>query len=381
MAPILLAMTAATPILKGRLADTDVRWGTIVASVDDRTLAEKGLVPDAELEAAEKQNYAGKGVRRIPKSRYDSISTYLYHCRKDLVCNRSFAKFNDVLCPVDDQYKKMLMDNGIDANLAHHVAHLFIRDPLVIFEGAVELDDRASTDHFENIQSTNWQTVRWKPPPLSTPDGARIGWRTEFRSMEVQLTDFENAAFTTFMVLLSRVILSFELVLYVPLSKVDENMRRAHVRDAVRTQRFYFRKFVAPPEDLSDPEEAKAMDEDAHSDCYTDQFLGSDVFVEMTLDEIFHGKGSSFPGLITLCRAYLEYIHCDRFTFRRVDEYLEFISKRARGEILTPAQWVCMLKRSHKPSFTHVMCRIDAQVCAGTPCLSFRQRGDRGDCV
>lgn len=102
-----------------------------------------------------------------------------------------------------------------------------MRDPLVIFEGRVqELDDKTQTDHFENIQSTNWQTVRWKPPPPDEPfsgqpdalkkkkgGGTRddvdvelenaagdtssskphIGWRTEFRPMEVQLTDFENA--------------------------------------------------------------------------------------------------------------------------------------------------------------------------------------------
>ena len=28
----------------------------------------------------------------------------------------------------------------------------------------VHIDD-TETDHFENLQSTNWQTVRWKPPP------------------------------------------------------------------------------------------------------------------------------------------------------------------------------------------------------------------------
>ena len=38
--------------------------------------------------------------------------------------------------------------------------------------------------------------------------------------MEVQLTDAENAAFTVFAVLMSRVILFFELNLYIPTSKV-----------------------------------------------------------------------------------------------------------------------------------------------------------------
>lgn len=53
------------------------------------------------------------------------------------------------------------------------------RDPLVIFDGAVEeVDDSTATEHFENIQSTNWQTVRWKPPPpREHEDSPRIGWR------------------------------------------------------------------------------------------------------------------------------------------------------------------------------------------------------------
>lgn len=109
-------------------------------------------------------------------------------------------------------------------------------------------------DHFENIQSTNWQTMRFKPPPVDSA----IGWRVEFRSMEVQLTDFENAAFSVFIVLLTRAILSFNLNFYMPISKVcclglaskvshrltlssrtqvDINMKRAQYRDAARSQK------------------------------------------------------------------------------------------------------------------------------------------------
>lgn len=51
--------------------------------------------------------------------------------------------------------------------------------------------------------------------------------------MEVQTTDAENAAFTVFVVLVTRVILAFDLNLYIPLSKVDDNMKRAHSRDGV----------------------------------------------------------------------------------------------------------------------------------------------------
>lgn len=70
--------------------------------------------------------------------------------------------------------------------------------------GKIEMNDEEETDHFESIQSTNWQSCRWKPPPHPVHNKEHIGWRTEFRSMEVQLTDFENAAFTVFIILITR---------------------------------------------------------------------------------------------------------------------------------------------------------------------------------
>eukprot|EP01035_Chromulina_nebulosa_P016859 gene16859-22346_t len=249
LAPIMLAMTAATPIFKGRLAGIDARWTVIAQSVDDRTPAERGLIPDQILDSVRNPLLAGDGIRRIHKSRYDSISTYIYHCKEDPLCQRTFESYNDIPCAVDENIKRRLRSEGLDENLAHHVAHLFIRDPLVIYEGLIYIDDEIRTDHFENIQSTNWNTCRWKPPPpRESPDDPHIGWRTEFRSMEVQFTDFENAAFTVFIVLITRVLLAFDLALYIPLSKVDENMDRAHQINAVINNKFFFRKHVAPPE-------------------------------------------------------------------------------------------------------------------------------------
>ena len=42
LGPIMLALTAATPVYKGFLADTDVRWNQVSGSVDDRTPGELG---------------------------------------------------------------------------------------------------------------------------------------------------------------------------------------------------------------------------------------------------------------------------------------------------------------------------------------------------
>jgi glutamate--cysteine ligase catalytic subunit len=58
--------------------------------------------------------------------------------------------------------------------------------------------------------------MRFKPPPPNSP----IGWRVEFRPCEVQITDFENAAIVCFVVLLTRVILSYQLNFIIPISKV-----------------------------------------------------------------------------------------------------------------------------------------------------------------
>eukprot|EP00527_Entomoneis_sp_CCMP2396_P003957 CAMPEP_0198147054 /NCGR_PEP_ID=MMETSP1443-20131203/33178_1 /TAXON_ID=186043 /ORGANISM="Entomoneis sp., Strain CCMP2396" /LENGTH=71 /DNA_ID=CAMNT_0043811209 /DNA_START=648 /DNA_END=859 /DNA_ORIENTATION=- len=66
--------------------------------------------------------------------------------------------------------------------------------------------------------------------------------------MEIQLTDYENAAFTVFIILLTRVILAFDLNLYIPISRVDANMQRAHSRNAAHKGKFFFRRHMAPLE-------------------------------------------------------------------------------------------------------------------------------------
>lgn len=67
------------------------------------------------------------------------------------------------------------------------------------------------------------------------------GWRVEFRPMEVQITDFENAAFSSFITLLSRAILKFKPNLYIPLLKVELNMTLAHKVDSVLNDKFWFK--------------------------------------------------------------------------------------------------------------------------------------------
>ncbi|RDA89568.1 hypothetical protein CP533_5766 [Ophiocordyceps camponoti-saundersi (nom. inval.)] len=314
LGPIMLALTAATPIYKGFLADTDPRgfW------------EEQPLRNDRW---------------RIPKSRYASNSTYIS------TDARLRDEYLDPNLVIDPDIKARLVNGGMDDRLATHFAHLFIRDPIVVFEEDLRELDLNKTDHFENLQSTNWQHMRFKPPPADNSNN--IGWRVEFRSMEIQVTDFENAAFSVFMVLVTRAILSFDLNLYIPIAKVDENMERAHARDAVLGQRFFFRKNPLPARGAS------RADEDGSSSSRTGSPRRGrgpveEEYEEMTADEIINGSSAGFPGLIPLVESYLDSVNVDVETRCQLAMYLGLVSKRASGELETTARWIRNFVAAHR---------------------------------
>ncbi|XP_037818840.1 glutamate--cysteine ligase [Lucilia sericata] len=344
LCPIMLALTAASPIYRGYLTESDCRWNVISSSVDCRTQEERGLKPLKENKF------------RIAKSRYDSIDSYL---------SPEGEEYNDVPLTYDEKVYKRLREGGIDHLLAQHVAHLFIRDTVSLFSEKVHQNDEEDTDHFENIQSTNWQTMRFKPPPPNSP----IGWRVEFRPCEAQISDFENAALVCFVVLLTRVILSYQLNFLTPISKVDENMQTAQKRDACRKEKFWFRKNVRKTHRLSNgyangtlhngningSANGTAATNGSTNGTATNGLNGSDTtngyhhqtqsdydddFELMSIGEIFNGKPDSFPGLVPLIRSYLQSMEVDTDTHCTIEQYLRFIQKRASGELITTATWM-----------------------------------------
>lgn len=194
--------------------------------------------------------------------------------------------------------------------------------------------------------------------------------------MEIQLTDFENAAFTAFIVLLTRVIVNWDLNFYIPLSRVDCNMQRAHSRNAAAKGKFFFRRHMAPLQEGDDGfgvQYSSMFSEAVNGVDGGDDEAGSDAvngeegeisdyrrnapcapggqeensYEEMTMAEIMTGKGDYFPGLIPLINAYLDAINCDTKTRETLTMYLDFIEKRALGELVTPATWMRNYVRSH----------------------------------
>ncbi|ODO00057.1 hypothetical protein I350_06681 [Cryptococcus amylolentus CBS 6273] len=295
VAPIMLALTAASPVFQGQLADHDTRWNVVATSVDDRTEAEKSV----------------KCSDALIRPRWHSVNLYIAEDE------RNKAEYNDVEVPINVLAKKRLAASGVDNKMADHIAHIFIRDPLIQMSDAIDQDDETSTIHFDGINTASWPSVRFKPPPLDSA----MGWRVELRTMEVQMTDFENAAFAVFVVLLNRAIVWFDLDFYVPISKVDENMERAHQRNAAAVNKFAFRKDIFPPEGSLDSESTVDIQ-------------------EMSLDQIINGDGGGFPGLMGVVEGYLKIVGADEDAMDGISKYLELIKLRAKGDLPTPATWI-----------------------------------------
>jgi len=249
---------------------------------------------------------------------------------------------------VDQDLKRRLMDGGMDDLLATHFAHLFIRDPIVIFGEDLKELDLNKTDHFENLQSTNWQHMRFKPPPHDKD----TGWRVEFRPMEIQITDFENAAFAIFIVLVTRAILSFDLNFYIPIPLTTANMETAHTRDAVNTCKFHFRKDPLPPRPTMKASGASGTTTPAYLPSRPPTPTGpvEDEHALMAIDEIINGQSGEndgFPGLLLLVESYLNSMNVDVETRCELARYLDLIRNRASGKLRTGAKWMRDFVRRH----------------------------------
>lgn len=277
LCPIIQAITAAGPIYRGYLTEIDNSYYFIGDGTDDRTAEERGLKPLKNDKC------------RLKKQRWDSIDCYL---------TPEADKYNDIELFYEQDVYDHLRKEGVDHVMAQHVAHMFMRDPLIMFSGKVHQNDDEDTGHFDNINTSTWLTLRFKPALPNTD----LGWRVEFRPCDIQLTDFENAAVSCFVILLTRVILHYRLNFLMPISKIDENMVTAQKRDACRKEKFWYRKNIIKSETqlngfensfkeytkIEDYLEHNGVTNDFTKDYYTKELE------QITINEIFNGNVSNF---------------------------------------------------------------------------------------
>ncbi|KAJ2641619.1 glutamate--cysteine ligase, partial [Coemansia sp. RSA 1694] len=353
---IMIALTAATPIVRGYLTDRDSYWDVQCGAVDDRSAQERGFAP---LTTA-------KG--KLIKSRFGTIDSYLGSGPNSK--DKSFSpQYNDNNYTYDSGANLSMLESGIDEELAQHVAHLFIRDLHFATDKMLRDKDDATgsrsngQEHFKRFLGCNRQNVCLYPPNTRT----RSGWEVEFMSLEVQLTDAENAAFITFIVLLSRVLISYRLNLYLPISMMDLNMARAQRINAVKEQLFLFRRDLFSGRDgklsgkgrISRHENSDSSHTAAHAqDPPRPHLLGSDSpdtaeYVELTIDEILNGSPThKVTGLLNIVLSYLPTMRLEYDVEQDLRRQLMLVRRRASGKMCTLASWMRRFVQEH-PDYRH----------------------------
>jgi glutamate--cysteine ligase catalytic subunit len=105
--------------------------------------------------------------------------------------------------------------------------------------------------------------------------------------MDIQLTDFENTCLIVMLGLITNVINHFNVDFILPISLADANMERAHYRDALLNQKFWFKTNCVKDienyhkSNLADSDYLKSQGKDDVEQCYE----------ELYIHEIFNGKG------------------------------------------------------------------------------------------
>lgn len=114
-------------------------------------------------------------------------------------------------------------------------------------------------------------------------------------------------------------------------------MEEAIKRMAVTSGKFWFRNNIfteQSPSDISGRKYSKAETDNDSCDL-------------MTMDEIVNGVSANFPGLVPLCRLYLERSDIDIESHQVVSKYLDLIAGRASGKYFTAAQWMRNFVQAH----------------------------------
>jgi glutamate--cysteine ligase catalytic subunit len=249
-------------------------------------------------------------------------------------------KHNDApAVPIDPIYVEMLKKEGVDEVLASHVASLFARDPIPAYSFELgEKQDLETVEHFENLQSSNWNSMRLKPPPSTK---SQIGWRVEFRSMDIQLTDFENAAMIVLLLMLVNVLNNFDVDFITPISKVDENFERAHSVDGMVAEKFWVKTRGAYRGDLNTLQQTDFLRSQLER-----PEPEQELYEELSLLEILKGS-DNFIGLYPLFEKYMELNDWTQMQRGKIRTYLAFLEKRASGEIPSGARMMRNFVQNH----------------------------------
>ena len=312
LSPLFLVISSSTPIHKGKLVDLDDRWIIISKSVDDRTKEERDPKSD----------------KYIYKSRYSPIYSYIGNV--DQYYN-DYPKF-----PINQDYYKKFIESGMSQNLATHFCNLLVRDPLVIFDEKIELKDENDMTHFENINSSNWNSIRFKLPRPSDHD---LSYKIEVRTCDIQITPFENASIVHLVMNLFKIISKKKCNFIIPMTKVDENFENSYQRDAINNKKFWWRVNCFDP---------KFVNYNYEKSDFNYEKDDKENIKLLTINEIFNGvKEYNYPGLLNMIK---EEIYQDYKVIeiqKKLLQFVNFLERRTKGELFTDAKYIRKFVNEH----------------------------------
>ena len=309
LAPLFLVLTSSAPIHRGKLSDYDNRWIIISKSVDDRTEEERD--PNSD--------------KYVYKSRYSPVYSYIGKVNKYF---NNYPKF-----PINQEYYNQFIEAGISENLATHFCNLLVRDPLVIFDKKINITDDNDMSHFENINSSNWNSLRFKLP---RPADKEYSYKIEIRTCDLQLTPFENTSIIHFIVNLYNIILKQNCNFIIPITKVDENYENAYCNDAINTKKFWWR--INSFDDINHNEDNFDYKKDEQ-----------DNIKLLTINEILNGaKEYNYPGLIPVIKKEINNnVNYDEEKKKELFKFADYMEKKANGEIWTDAKYIRKFINEH----------------------------------
>ena len=303
LAPLFLILSSSTPIHKGKLCDYDNRWIIISKSVDDRTKEERNPLSE----------------KYIYKSRYSPVYSYIGKVNKYY---NNYPKF-----PFNEEYYKQFIDEGISENLATHFCNLCVRDPLVVFDEKININDENDMTHFETINSTNWNSLRFKFPRPSDHD---FSYKIEIRTSDLQLTPFENTSIIHLIINLYKIIILNKCNFIIPITKVDENFENGYERDAINTKKFWWR--------INCFDNSINLNDDNFNYLEDEQ----NNIKLLTINEIFNGaKEYNYPGLLNFIRDEIK--NCNKTDISKKEnlyKFIDYLEKKTKGEIWTDAKYI-----------------------------------------
>jgi len=280
-------------------------------SVDDRTAQERD--PNSE--------------KYVYKSRYSPVYSYISEHEYIQDFHNDYPKL-----PIDEQILKTLQAEGIPNRLAVHISNILYRDPLVIFDQKLNMIDSKDRSHWENFNSTNWNSLRFKPPKIEDNDNC---FKVEIRPCELQLTPFENSAMMTLCLLYSQMVIKNDLNFIVPITLVDENFARAHNHNAFENEKFYFR--VDGLRNYHKQSKLLENNFTSHGNElvieYSDRQANLSFVKELTLKQIFCGaKEFGYEGLLSVMYDFVESNIKNPDVKGIINKHLRFIENRVNGK-------------------------------------------------